>query len=111
MPAGTYRWNGARSLGEMRPLGQRFEVVDRLAGLDLDDALQPAAALLRQQHEVGIQRRGPGPDRQVLLDAGVHAGLVLPAELGVQQADNAVVFELLADRPHQNRAHRAPPNC
>ena len=94
----------------MRPLRQRLEVVDRLAGLDLDDDLQLVAAVLRQQHEVGIERGRAGADRHVLLDAGVHPGLVLPAELAVQQADDAVVLELLADRPHQNRTQRTPPN-
>ena len=94
----------------MRPLRQRFEVIDRLAGLDFDDGLQPMAALQRQQHEVGIQRRRAGADRRVLLGARVDAGLVLAAELRLQQADDAVVLELLADRPHQDRAQRTPPN-
>jgi hypothetical protein len=31
--------------GQVRPLRERFEVVDRFAGLDLDDRLQPMPAL------------------------------------------------------------------
>jgi hypothetical protein len=29
----------------------------------------------------------------------------------LQQPDDTVVLELFADRPHQDRAHLAPPNC
>ena len=39
----------------MRPLGERFEVIDRFAGLDFDDGLKPAAALEGQTR--------PGPDK------------------------------------------------
>ena len=91
---------------EMRPLRQRLEMVDRLPRLDLDDALQPVAALLRGQHEVRKHRRGTGADGRVLLVAGVHARFVLAPPFGLQQANNAVVLELLADRPHEDRAHQ-----
>ena len=57
-------------LGEVRPLRQRFEVVDRLAGLHLDDGLQLMAAFLRLKHEVGIDGGRAGADGDVLLGAG-----------------------------------------
>ena len=41
---------------------------------------------------------------------GFIAGVVLAPALGLQQTDDAVVLELFADRPHQNRAHLAPPS-
>jgi hypothetical protein len=100
---------GARA-AEMRPLGERFEMVDRLARLDLDDDLQLVASVLRHQEEVRIQRRGAGSNRRVLLVTRIHRRFVSPAKLGVQQADYAVVLELLTNGPHQDRTQRAPPN-
>ena len=68
------------------------------------------AAFGRLEDDVGIQRRGPATHGNILLSAGIDARLVAAAILGLQQANDPVVFELLADRPHQNRAHQTPPN-
>jgi len=92
-------------LRKMRPLGERLEMIDRFTRLDLDHPLQTVPALLREQDQVWIDRRVAAADGRVLLRAGVHARLELPAPLVLQESDNAVVLELFADRPHQNRAH------
>jgi hypothetical protein len=59
-------------LCQVRPLRQSFEVIDRLAGLDFDDSLQPAAALERQQHQIRIHSSWTGSDRCVLLVTGIY---------------------------------------
>ena len=93
-----------------RGLEKRLDAAQVLAGLDFDDDLETSPALLRMQHQVGIQGVEPQHDRNVLLSAGVHPCVVLAPALAVQQPDNAVVLELFADGPHQNRAHLAPPS-
>ena len=100
---------GARSR-VMRPLRERFEMVDRFARFDLDNDLQLVAALGRHQKQIRIQRRRSAPDGGVLLVPGVYGRLVPAAKLRLKQADDAVMLELLSDRPHENRAQRAPPN-
>ena len=70
-------------LREERPLRQRFEVIDRLACLDLDDDLQFVAALRRHQEQIGIQRRRSGSDCRVLLVPRVHGSFVTTAKLRV----------------------------
>src|SRR3954466_5434601 len=44
-----------------------------------------------------------------MFGARVDARLEPAAALGLQQTDDSVVFELLADGPHQNRTHQTPP--
>jgi hypothetical protein len=63
--------------------------LDRLAGFNLDDDLEPAAAVLHSSTRSG-QIADARRDRHVLLDAGSCCPL-LPAELAVQQANDAVV--------------------
>src|SRR5689334_18438000 len=91
--------------GEVCPLRERFEMIDRLAGLDFDHALQSSSPLEREQHEVGIHDRWGVPHRRVLLDAWIDAGVELSAQFCLQQADQTVVLELLTYRPYQNGAH------
>src|SRR5689334_24119816 len=98
---------GAR---KMRPFGQRFQMVYRFPSLDLDDAQQLATAIRGLKHDVGIYRGRPDRHRHGLLRARIDSRLELAFELHLQQADYAVVLELLADRPHQDRAHQTPPN-
>ncbi len=88
----------------MGPLRQGLEVVDRFAGLDLDDALKAASFLERPEHEVGIDRARAGADRDVLLRPRVDAGVVFSAQLDLQQSNQAVVLQLLAYRSHQDGA-------
>jgi len=99
-----------RATSQSAPLRQRLEVIDRFPGLHFDHRLEAMPAIGRHQHEVGIERRGADANRRVLLVPGVHAGFVFPPKFRVEQPDQPVVLQLLADRPHQNRAQRAPPN-
>ncbi len=92
-------------LGEVRPLGQRLEVVDRLAGLYLNDNPQPMAALLGEEDQVWIKNGRPAADGGLLFTPGVHASFVAAAKLRLQEANNTVVLELFADRPYQNGTH------
>src|SRR5687768_16229814 len=89
----------------MRPLRQRFEVVDRLTRLHFDYGLQLAAALQRLKDEVGINGIGASADGDVPLDARVHPGLETSPALGLKQPDDTVVLELLADWPDKDGAH------
>jgi hypothetical protein len=85
-------------------------MVDRFAGLDLHHRLQTMTAIRRHQDEVGVERRRTNAHRRVLFVARVHPGVELALELRVQQPDQPIVLELLADGPHQNRTQQAPPN-
>ena len=95
----------------MRPLRERFEVIDRLAGFDLDHNLQFMSAILRHQQDVGIHRGRAGANRYVVLGARVDGRLESTAEFGLEQANYAVMLELLADGPHQDGAHTASGFC
>src|SRR3989442_9985695 len=64
------------------------------------------AGVLRREHPTRTNRRGACADGTVLLVPRVDARLVLAPPLGLKQANNSFVLELLADRPHQDRAQR-----
>lgn len=99
------------SSSELGPFGECFEVIHRLAGFDFDNGLEAPGAIERIQHEIGIQSRGAAADRDILLGTRIDPGIVLTPAFHLQQPDDTVVLELFADRPHQDRAHLAPPNC
>jgi hypothetical protein len=86
-------------------LGERFEVVDRFDGLDLDDSHDPSPPVLRQQHDIRVEDGSGGVYGAVLLGAGIDADVEATAKLDLQKANNAVVLELLADRPDEDGAH------
>ena len=44
---------GGAGPAEMRPLGHRLEVVDRFAGLDLDEPFELVALVLGGQDQIG----------------------------------------------------------
>jgi len=75
-------------------------VVHRLPGFDLNHTLQPMSTVLRKEHQIRVNRRRTGPDGYVLFGARIHAHFVPTAVLPLQESNNAVVLELLADRPH-----------
>jgi hypothetical protein len=89
------------------PLGHRFQIVDRLGRFDLDHPLQPAPTVGCQEDDVRVVRRGAAPDGGILFLTRVDAYLVAAAETVLQQADNAIVLELLADGPHKDWTHTA----
>ena len=95
---------------ELSPFSERFKMIDRFASFDLDDRLQSTAAIEGVQDQVGKNDGSARAHGDVLLGSRVDPGLILPPVLRLQQTNNAVVLELLADWPDQNRAHLAPPN-
>jgi hypothetical protein len=92
---------------QTRPLRHRFKVVHRFRRLDLNHPLEPAPPVRGQEHDVGIIRRGAAPDGCILLLTRVDANLVAATETVLEQADNAIVLELLANRPHKDWTHTA----
>lgn len=93
-------------LPEVRPLRKRFQMVDRFACFNFDDRLKALATLERRQDEVGKQVRGAGADRDVLFGSWIDAGFETTPTLGLEEADDAVVFELFSNRSNEDRAHR-----
>ena len=92
-------------LGQMRPLRHGLEVVHRLAGFDFDDRDDLLALFERVDDRVGVLFPAAASDRRVQLRAWVDADLDLALlQVLLEQSDHAVVFELLADGPNQNRA-------
>ena len=68
---------------ERDPLGQRFEVVDRFDGLDLDDGHHLPAPVLRHEDDIRIHGRDTGADRAVLLGPRVDPDIETTAKLGL----------------------------
>jgi len=100
-----------RQLGERLPLGHRLEVVDGLSRFNLDDPEYPLPVL---KDEVGEPRRRSA-DTGGLLVARVDGDLEFSLIFSLKQANDAVVLELLPDRPDEDWAHttsdaRAPLN-
>jgi hypothetical protein len=85
---------------EMRPLRQGFEMIHRLAGFDLDHDLDLVPAVLGHEDQIGVQGRGSRADRNVLFVARIHSGVVTAAELVLEEPDQPVVLQLLANRPY-----------
>jgi hypothetical protein len=50
----------------------------------------------------------PDADRDRLFLADIGGNFMFTLEFHLQEPDDAIVLELLADRPHQNRAHATP---
>jgi hypothetical protein len=90
---------------EVRPLRERFKVVDRLACLDFDDRLQAMSALGGRQQDVRKHRDRSAPDWRRLLSPDIDADFVPASELCLQQANNPIVLELFTNGPHEYRAH------
>ena len=90
---------------ERHPLGERFQVVHRLDGLDLDDSLHFVSAIRRREDDVRINCCSAAANGAVLLGARIYANIEATAKAGLKEAYDAVVFELLADRPDEDGAH------
>src|SRR5438045_5088794 len=96
-------------LRERHPLRHRFEMIDRLDRLDLHDAKQLPAALALQ-HEIGVPGGRSAHGRRLLVprvDRHVELSLIFRLE----QANDAVVLELLSDRPHEDWTHTTSDAC
>ena len=97
---------GARP-AEVCPLRHRFEVIDRFGGFYLDRAHQLFASIDRRQHQVRENLDLPDAHRDGLVLADVGDHVVLALQFGLQEPDDTVVLELLADGPHQDWTHFA----
>ena len=84
-------------------------MVDGLGCFNLDHTQQLFAARVLQ-HEVWVPRRRTS-DGRVLLMARVDDDFEFSLIFCLQQANDAVVLELLADRPHENWAHTTSDAC
>jgi len=93
--------------GERHPLRHGLEMIDRLGRLDLNHTKQlPTAFVLKD--EVGEpwgRSRGWSTDRRVLFVARIDRDFELSLIFRLQQANDAVVLELLPDWPDENWAH------
>lgn len=92
-------------LAEGPPLGLRLQRVDRLGRFDFDSPLNSAVALLAEEDQVRIHGQLANADRRVLLCPRVDGYFVFPLVFRLKDSNDAVVLELLADRPHEDRAH------
>lgn len=92
---------------ERAPLGHRLERVDGLGGLDLDGALQTSSSVHAEEHHVWIHRDLTDGHRCVLLRAWIDGDVVLSLVAALQDSNDAIVLELLADRAHEDRTHWA----
>jgi hypothetical protein len=91
---------------ERRPLRHRLEIVHRFSRFNLDNAEQLAPTLRRLQHEVGVPRRRTRSHRRCLRIARVDGDVELSLIFRLQQANDPIVLELLADGPHEDGAQR-----
>jgi hypothetical protein len=104
---GRYRdvqMKGCPGAGKWHPLSHRFEVVDRLARLDLDDASKFFAI---REDEIGEKRVRAELDRRHLLIADVRGHLKFFLVLCLKESNEAIVLELLSDWSDENRRHTA----
>jgi uroporphyrinogen decarboxylase len=91
---------------ERPPFRHGFERVDRLAGLDLDGALEPTTSLLTKEHDVGDHGQFTGANRGVLLGSGIDHDIELPTIAGLKDTDDPIVLKLLANWAREDRTHR-----
>lgn len=97
-------------LPEMRPLRQRLEMVHRFARFDFHDRLEPMPPFERLEDQVRKYQRRATADPRVLFAPRIDPGLVPAPVLGLQQANDTVVLELLTHRPDQDWAHLSASN-
>ena len=104
-PSRHIKVEGGPRPAQMGPLGTRLQVVDRFGRFHFNGAQQLAAAVRGRQHEVGENLQLANLDRRALILADVGDDLVLSLQLDLEEPDDAIVFELLANGTHENRAH------
>lgn len=94
-------------LAEVSPLRHRLEVVDRLAGLDFDDAFEPSGPSWSRDHEVRAHHHAGHLDGRRLVVADVDGHVEPPTPSRRQGLNHAVVLKLLAYGAQENRTHLA----
>ena len=88
---------------EVRPLGPRLEVIDRLRCLDLHGTHELSGLIRRGEYKIRVDLELANLDGSALVLANVRDDLVLPLQLDLKKSDHAVVLELLANGAHQDR--------
>ena len=98
-----------RGLGtsQVSPLGHRFEMIDRLSGFNLDRSHDLSSLIRGRQDQVGIDLNGADLHRDALVGPDVRDDFVALFQSDLEQANDAIVFQLLAHRPYENRAQEA----
>ncbi len=104
---GHVQMKGRAHAAEVRPLRHRLEMIDGLPGFDLDDPFEPLPLVRRRQHEIRKHLTWADLDAGGLLLPYVDGHVVPPFQSSLQQPDNPIVFELFANRSHQDGAHGA----
>lgn len=94
---------------EVGPLGHGFEMIDGFGGLDLDRTHQLVAAIGRREDQVRKNLNLADPYGHGLIFADVHDDIVTALEFGLEQANDAIVLQLLANRANQYRTHVTSP--
>src|SRR4029079_2794397 len=74
---------------------------------DFDQPLEAVTFVLGRQHEVREHLTGADLHTGSLFIPNVYSDFVFPLQLCLQKPDDAIVLELLSDRPHQNRTQVA----
>ena len=97
------KW-GSRA-AEVRPLCHRLEMVDRFGSLDLDRSHQLMPAIGGREDKIWKDLHLPDSHRRGLVFADVGHHVVAAFEADLQQSDDAVVLQLLANRANQYRTH------
>ena len=90
---------------EVGPLGHGLEMIHRLRGFNLDRSLQSPAAVRRRQHEIRKDLNRTDFDWHRLIGTNIDGHFVTPLQADLQQPDDAVMLELLAHRPDEDRTH------
>src|SRR5690349_15773580 len=90
---------------EVRPLRHRLQMIDRFGGLDPDRSHQFVASIGRREDKIWKDLHLPDSHRPGLVFADVGHHVVAAFEADLQQSDDAVVLQLLANRANQYRTH------
>ena len=90
---------------EMRPLRHCLQMIDGFRRFDLDRSHQLVSAIGRGQHEIRKNLDLPDSHRSRLVFADIGRHVIAAFESDLQQSDDAIVLQLLANRANQYRAH------
>lgn len=101
---GNVEVKGHAGPGEVHPLRHRLEIVDGFAALDLDETRELFAGRQDEVREKGGRAELDG--RRELV-TNIRCDFELPLVLGGQKPDEAIVLELLPDRPDKNGGQTA----
>lgn len=90
---------------EVGPLRHRFKVVDGLGGLHLDRSHQLVPAVGGREDEIRENHHLTDPHWYRLIFTDVRYHIMTTLESDLQQSNDTVVLQLLANRANQYRAH------